>query len=56
MNLPIQSQPVRRGVRTSKIEANGAYISDNLCQCQYGSRMCPENKDCNCVNGYPRCE
>ncbi|QRK09333.1 hypothetical protein JQX13_04075 [Archangium violaceum] len=28
----------------------------NLCQCQYGQRMCPENKDCECVDGYPQCQ
>ena len=55
MNLPIQSQPIVRGYITSRIEDNGIRSSDNLCQCQYGSRMCPENRNCECVNGQPRC-
>jgi len=55
MNLPVQSQPIIRGFITSRIEDNGIRLSGNLCQCQYGSRMCPENKDCECVDGYPRC-
>ncbi len=54
MTLPIQASPVSRNV-----SANAPHLqvnpSGNLCTCQYGNRMCPENKNCECQNGYPIC-
>jgi hypothetical protein len=55
MNLPIQAEPVERKPAGTRAWS-GVEPQDNLCQCQYGSRMCSENRTCACVDGYPRCE
>jgi hypothetical protein len=52
--IPLQAKPVIRQYSTAAIQ-NGIYLSDNLCQCEHGQIMCPENRNCHCVDGRPRC-
>ncbi len=61
MKIPVTAKPITRGTGRTTPAASGRWRggavrpADNLCQCQYGQRMCPENKNCECVDGYPRC-
>jgi hypothetical protein len=54
MRIPAQARPIQR-TSSAVFSSSGVELQDNLCTCQKSKKMCPENKNCHCIDGWAQC-